>query len=167
MFFDRVIGQSAIKERLLADLRGGRVPHALMLCGPAGSGKLALAVAFAQTLLCQQPGDDGSACGDCISCRMAAKLEHPDLHFTFPVIKPANSSADYKPISDDFSNEWHELLAKGPYFTIEQWLEAIGTTSQQAIMTVKEADTVSHKLSLRSSQGGYKVSLVWLPERMR
>ena len=78
------IGQSAIWQRLLADLTADRVPHALMLCGPAGVGKLALAVDFARALLCQHPHEDGSPCGECVSCRMAAKLEHPDLHFTYP-----------------------------------------------------------------------------------
>ena len=166
MKFEEVIGQHDAKERLRKLVADGRLPHAMLISGPHGSGKMALAMAFASYLLCANR-HDGDSCGVCPQCVMLRKWAHPDLHFTFPVIKPANSSADYKPISDDFSNEWHELLAKGPYFTIEQWLEAIGTTSQQAIMTVKEADTVSHKLSLRSRQGGYKVSLVWLPERMR
>ena len=128
MFFDRVIGQSAIKERLLADLRGGRVPHALMLCGPAGSGKLALAVAFAQTLLCQQPGDDGSACGDCISCRMAAKLEHPDLHFTFPIVKDAKVKPE-NALSDLFIKEWRARLLASPYFDLNDWLEDMGAAN--------------------------------------
>ena len=75
-------------------------------------------------------------------------------------------SADHKPISDDFAKEWHELVMDGPYFTMDQWMQAMGGENQQAIITAGESDNLVRKLSLKSSQGGYKVSLVWLPERM-
>ena len=166
MKFEEVIGQHDAKGRLRTLVAENRLPHALLFCGPEGNGKMALAMAFASYLLCANR-HDGDSCGVCPQCTMLRKWAHPDLHFTFPVIKPTGSPSDYVPVSDDFTHEWYDLLAGGPYFTIEQWLDSIGTTSQQAIMTVKEADSVSHKLSLRSSQGGYKVSLIWLPERMR
>ena len=165
MKFSEVIGQVDAQQRLTKLVDEGRVPHAMLLCGPPGCGKMAMAMAFASYLLCGNR-HDGDSCGTCPQCIMLRKWAHPDLHFTFPVIKPAGSSSDYTPVSDDFIREWYDLLAEGPYFTIEQWLDMLGATSQQAIITVKEADAVTHKLSLRSSQGGYKVSLIWLPERM-
>ncbi|MCR5405056.1 MAG: hypothetical protein K6E91_14740, partial [Butyrivibrio sp.] len=97
---------------------------------------------------------------------MLQKLEHPDLHFTYPTIKLPSMSSDHKPISDDFAAEWHELMMQGPYFSIDEWLTAIGAENQQAIITAGESDSLVRKLSLKSSQGGYKVSVVWLPERM-
>ena len=166
MKFQEVIGQGEAKQRLVKLVEEGRVPHAMLFTGPKGCGKMAMAMAFASYLLCANR-HDGDSCGTCPQCIMLRKWAHPDLHFTYPVIKQSGTTSDYKPVSDDFSKEWHDLLADGPYFTIEQWLLAMGTTTQQAIMTVKEADAISHKLSLRSSQGGYKVSLIWLPERMR
>lgn len=166
MKFQEVIGQGEAKQRLVKLVEEGRVPHAMLFTGPKGCGKMAMAMAFASYLLCANR-HDGDSCGTCPQCIMLRKWAHPDLHFTYPVIKQSGTTSDYKPVSDDFSKEWHDLLADGPYFTIEQWLQAMGTTTQQAIMTVKEADAISHKLSLRSSQGGYKVSLIWLPERMR
>ncbi len=165
MTFDEVIGQEDAKLRLRALVEEDRVPHALMFCGPSGSGKLALALAFASYLLCQRR-HDGDSCGSCPQCAMVRKWAHPDLHFTFPVIKASDSSADYKPVSDDFSREWHEQLSEGPYFTIDQWLQLMNAANQQAIITVKESDEISRKLSLKSSQGGFKISLIWLPERM-
>ena len=165
MTFDEVIGQEDAKLRLRALVEEDRVPHALMFCGPSGSGKLALALAFASYLLCQYR-HDGDSCGSCPQCAMVRKWAHPDLHFTFPVIKASDSSADYKPVSDDFSREWHEQLSEGPYFTIDQWLQLMNAANQQAIITVKESDEISRKLSLKSSQGGFKISLIWLPERM-
>lgn len=166
MRFDEVIGHDDAKERLKAMVAEGHLPHALLFCGPKGCGKMALAMAFASYLLCQSHTADDDCCGKCLQCAMLRKWAHPDLHFTYPTIKPPGSSSDYKPVSDDFAREWHELLADGPYFTLEQWLERIGTVNQQAIITVKESDEISHKLSIKSSQGGYKISLIWLPERM-
>ena len=134
----------------------GRLPHALMLCGPTGSGKMALAIGFAKALLSRTPNDEA----------MLRQLEHPDLHFTYPTIKLPSMSTDHKPVSDDFAKEWHELVMRGPYFTMNEWLEQMGGENQQAIITAGESDDLTHKLSLKSSQGGYKVSLIWLPERM-
>jgi len=97
---------------------------------------------------------------------MLDKLEHPDLHFTYPTIKLQSMSADHKPVSDDFVQQWHEMLTAGPYFTMNEWLEQMGGDNQQAIITAGESDDLIRKLSLKSSQGGYKVSVIWLPERM-
>ena len=94
------------------------------------------------------------------------KLEHPDLHFTYPTIKLPSMGSDHKPVSDDFAREWHELIMASPYFTMNEWLEQMGGENQQAIITAGESDDLLRKLSLKSSQGGYKVSIVWLPERM-
>lgn len=165
MKFSEVIGQDDAKRRLVKLEAEGRVPHAMLITGPQGCGKMALALAFASYLLCANR-HDGDSCGSCPQCAMLRKWAHPDLHLTFPVIKPKGSSADYKPISDDYLTEWRAMLEQGAYFTVEQWLDAMHASSQQAIMTVKEADELTHKLMMRSSQGGYKVSVVWLPERM-
>lgn len=166
MKFSDVIGQQEVRDRLLQMVREGRLPHALMLCGPQGSGKMALALAFASYLLCPGHDDGDDRCGACPQCRMLDRLEHPDLHFTFPTIKLPSMGADHKPVSDDFIREWHALLSRGPYFTMEQWLAELGATTQQAVITAGESDALTHKLTLKSSQGGYKVSLIWLPERM-
>ena len=157
MDWNEVIGQKEVQERLLQMVAEDRLPHALMLCGPTGVGKMALALAFACHLL-----DDGRTS----SKAMLAKMEHPDLHFTFPTIKLDSMSTDHKPVSDDFAREWHELIMEGPYFTMDQWLSAMGGENQQAIITAGESDSLVRKLSLKSSQGGYKVSIIWLPERM-
>ena len=153
MKFSEVIGQEECKERLLQMVSEERLPHAVMLCGPQGVGKLAVAVAFGSYLL----GEDNA---------MVKRLEHPDLHFTYPTIKLPSMGSDHKPISADFAREWHELLMDGPYFSMDQWLEAIGAENQQAIITAGESDELVRKLNLKSSQGGYKVSIIWLPERM-
>ena len=157
MSFDEVIGQKEAQERLMQMVKEDRLPHAMMLCGPQGSGKLPLAVAFACQLL-----DNGTPSAKA----MLQKLEHPDLHFTYPTIKLPSMSSDHKPVSDDFAKEWHNLIMEGLYFTMDEWMQAMGGENQQAIITAGESDELVRKLSMKSSQGGYKVSVVWLPERM-
>lgn len=166
MKFADVIGQDNIKQRLVQLSKGDRLPHALMLCGPAGSGKLSLALAFASYLLCEGNKDGGEACGSCPQCAMLRKWEHPDLHFSFPVIRPAGTSSEHKMSSDDFIQEWREMLCKSTYVTMDNWLTAMDAANQQALMGVGESDVLIRKLSLKSSQGGYKISVIWLPERM-
>lgn len=166
MRFSEVIGQEDTKRHLLAMAASGKVPHAMLFQGPQGDGKMAMAMAFASALLCQNHAPGEEACGHCQQCAMLEKWEHPDLHFTFPTIKPKGSPSDYKPISDDFIREWKQLLCQGPYFTLNQWLSAIGVENQQSIISVGESDELQRKLSLMSSQGGYKINIMWLPERM-
>ena len=153
-----------MQQRLMRMVDEERLPHAIMLTGPQGAGKLALAIGFAKVLLSQ--GGETSMFGEPVESPMLRKLEHPDLHFTYPTIKLPSMSADHKPVSDDFAREWHELVMAGPYFTMNEWLELMGGENQQAIITAGESDELVRKLSLKSSQGGYKVSIVWLPERM-
>ena len=162
--FEQVIGQCEVQERLMQMVKEDRLPHAIMLCGPQGSGKMALAVGFAKVLLSKN--GETSIFGNPTESPMLAKLEHPDLYFTYPTIKLPSMGADHKPISDDFAREWHELIMASPYFTMNEWLEQMGGENQQAIITAGESDELVRKLSLKSSQGGYKVSLIWLPERM-
>ena len=149
-----------------------RVPHALMFCGPQGCGKLAMALAFASYLL----GERESAPEEMTEEQkrtqaMLRKWEHPDLHFTFPTIKTSDMGSDHNPVSLDFIKEWKEmLLSQGPYVLISDWMQRMGKSdadfNKQAIITVEETDNISRELSMMSSQGGYKISLIWLPERM-
>lgn len=124
----------------------------MLFCGPMGCGKKALALAFASRLL----GDS----------QLLRQWQHPDLHFSFPTIKKPTMGSDHQPVSDDYAQEWRQLLGDGAYFSIEQWMEAMGAENQQAIITGAESDRLSRRLSMKASQGGYKVCVMWLPERM-
>ena len=149
MTFDQIIGQSQAKQHLLDELQQGRIPHALMLHGPEGNGALPLAIAYAQRLLGGGP--------------MAEKLQHPDLHFVFPIYKKTSGKDSY---CDDFLREWRELLLTKPYFGMAEWMDMAGAENQQLVIYANESDAILHKLSLKSSQGGYKVMIIWLPEKM-
>ena len=161
MFFKDVVGQEEAKRRLIDEAKKGKIAHARLFCGPEGIGKLPLAIAYARYLSCDNPGEE-DACGFCPSCIKFNKLAHPDLHFVFPVIKKKAKDT----VSDDFITEWRELLNHNPYFNLNIWLEEMGAENQQAQIYVKESDEIIRKLSLKSSQGGYKIMIIWLPEKM-
>ena len=161
-----VIGQEEAWNRLTQMAKTDRMPHAILLCGPQGAGKMALAMAFAKYLLCSSHDTDNKPCGSCRQCLMLEKWEHPDLHFTYPTIKLPSMASDHKPVSDDFAKQWRQMICESPYFSMDQWMNIIGADNQQAIITAGESDELVKKLSLMSSQGGYKVSVIWLPERM-
>ena len=163
MYFKDIIGQETVKQRLRLEVREGRVPHAQLFAGPEGTGALPLAKAYARFLLCTRRGEE-DACGTCPSCVKLNKLAHPDLHFVFPVVKRKGGGDT---VSDDYIREWRELAISTPYFGMNHWLDAMGAENQQAQIFVKESDELVRKLSLKSSEGGYKVVIIWLPEKMK
>lgn len=163
MQFNQVIGQSEAIGRLKQQADEGRVPHALLFSGPEGCGKLATAWALACRLLCQHP-ENGDACGHCSACKMSAAAVHPDLHFAFPVVKPKGSKG--APVSDLYLDAWRQQLCATPYFDRATWLERMGTENQQAQIYVEESNLILRKLSLKASQSGYKVMIIWQPELM-
>lgn len=175
MSIKEVIGQKDVWARLMQMVEEERVPHAMLFCGPRGCGKMATALAFASYMMGERDVNDlpsGTELTDTQrrASAMLKKWEHPDIHFTYPTIKTSDMASDHKPISADFASQWRELLAQGPYFQIDQWMRKMGKSdadfNKQAIITAEETDDLSHKLNFKSVLGGYKISVIWLPERM-
>lgn len=178
MKFKEVVGQEEARQRLLQLVAEHRVPHAMMLCGPAGCGKMALALAFASFLLGEYDETDPLQTEAIKSLpqmqperrrnavAMLHKWSHPDLLFSYPVIRPKNTGTEHKMQSDDFVREWNDMLLGGVYFSLDHWLSAMGAENQQARIGVGESELLIRKLSMKSSQGGYKVCIIWLPEKM-
>lgn len=77
--FDGIFGQPRVREFLRASIASGRVSHAYLFTGPAGSNKTAAAYAFAQAILCKDHG-----CRTCDDCRRIERRKHPDVHFYTP-----------------------------------------------------------------------------------
>ncbi len=138
----------------MADIN--RIPHALLLLGMPGSGGLALALAFAQYVLCENKQED-DACGICRGCLKTSKLIHPDLHFSFPTVGTNVTS-------DHFLDNWRQAIAENPYFDVNQWLQIIGAENKQGNINKEECSQIMRKLSLKIFEGQYKVMLIWLPE---
>ncbi|MDE6214884.1 DNA polymerase III subunit [Bacteroides sp.] len=160
--FKDVIGQAAAKQRLIQEVQEGRIPHAQLFCGTSGTGKLPLALAYARYISCPNRTET-DACGTCPSCVKWDKLVHPDIHFVFPIVKSAKGK---KEVCDDYITNWRHLLLTTPYFGLNHWLNEIDAENGQAIIYAKESDEITRKLNLKSSEGGYKAVIVWLPEKL-
>ncbi|RLD87825.1 MAG: DNA polymerase III subunit delta [Bacteroidetes bacterium] len=163
MLFKEIIGQQEVKGKLLSLVREDRTPHAMMLFGPEGTGKLALAVAMTQYLACNDRQED-DACGVCPSCIKFGKLVHPDLHFVVPVLKTGSMTAP--PVSDDYAVEWREALLTDLYLTESQWYESLGAENKQGIINVKESENIIRKLAFKPYESDYRMVVIWLPEKM-
>ena len=163
MLFKEIYGHSEIRERLIRTTVENRVSHAILLHGPEGSGKFALAMAYAQLLHCSGE-QDGDSCGVCPSCQKATKLIHPDIHFVFPVATTKKVSSE--PISDLFLEQWRSFISDSVYPSLSGWLQFLEVENKQGGIFKKEAETLLRKLSLKAFESECKVVLFWLPEKM-
>ncbi|MDR3328649.1 MAG: DNA polymerase III subunit delta [Prevotellaceae bacterium] len=164
MLFSEVIGQEALRQQLAGAAQRGRVSHAQLLVGREGSGGMALALAYAQYLMCEAP-TEADACGQCSACAKMHKLAHPDLHFAFPVNVPTGDRRK-DPVSDMFIAEWRTALLSNPYLTEQEWLQGLQLSNKQGNISAHEAEAILRKLTLKAFEGRYKILLMWLPERM-
>src|SRR5664280_3220956 len=162
MNFSQIPGQKAIKAKLLRSVKEERVSHAQLFTGPEGCGSMALALAYARYISCENRTDTDS-CGVCKSCVKYEKLIHPDLHFVFPVIKGKKAT---DPVSDNYIEEWREFINKSPYFTLNNWMDSIDVGNAQGMIFASEASEIIKKLSLKSFESDFKIMIIWLPEKM-
>jgi DNA polymerase-3 subunit delta' len=163
MLFKDIPGHEEEKDRLIRSVQENRVSHAQLFWGPVGSGNLALALAYAQYIACENKQVNDS-CGECSACKKYAKLIHPDLHFVYPVNKTEEEKKNVT--SDTFLETWRSTILENPYIDINEWNIALGIEQKLTIINVDEADLILKKLSLKSFEGGYKILIMWMPERM-
>lgn len=162
MNFSQIPGQTEIKTKLIRSVREERVSHAQLFAGPEGCGGMALALAYARFISCENRGDNDS-CGTCKSCVKYEKMIHPDLHFVFPVIKGKKAS---DPVSDNYIGEWRDFVTNSPYFTINAWFDSIEVGNAQGMIFASEAAEIIKKLSLKTFESDFKIMIIWLPEKM-
>ncbi len=163
MKFADVIGQDAIKNRLIKTVRNSRVSHAQLFIGPEGTGKLPMALAYAQFINCTNKQENDS-CGLCPSCIKYEKLIHPDLHFIYPT---ATKKGLEKPTSKDFIKHWRELLMENKaYMNLPAWYEKIGIERKQGIINSRDCNDIIKTLSYKSYEANYKVMIIWMVEKL-
>ena len=162
MKFSDIPGQKEIIQKLVSTVTRERVSHAQLFTGPEGCGSLALALAYAQFVSCENrlPAD---SCGVCKSCVKYEKFIHPDLHFVFPVIKDKKTN---EPVSDYYIEQWRDFLGQSPFFTLNKWLDSIEVENAQGLIFASEASEIIKKLSLKSFESDFKIMIIWLPEKM-
>ncbi|MBK8343267.1 MAG: hypothetical protein IPL12_08110 [Bacteroidetes bacterium] len=168
MLFKDIIGQTRIKVQLTKGVADNRVSHAQLFLGPEGSGNLAMALAYAQYINCENKQSVaaendlsyGDSCGACPSCIKAQKFIHPDIHFTFPFVK-----LDQKELCADWMVEWRQFMLNTPYGGYNEWItQIIDTENKQGNITAKECQEIMRRLSLKNYEAEYKVLILWLPE---
>lgn len=162
MDFSEIIGQKNIKALLPKTIESSRIPHAQLFVGDSGSGPLPIAITYAKSILCHRYTADSTEAEIC--GRKVDKLSHPDLHFVYPV----NTNDDIKkhPVSALFSEEWRQFVLENPYASLFDWLQNLGIENKQGIINVKEAEEIAKRLSLKSFEGGYKVMIIWMADKM-
>ncbi|MFD0761518.1 ATP-binding protein [Lutibacter aestuarii] len=158
MNFSEILGQEHLKNHLVKSTDNGRISHAQLFVGKEGSGVLPTAIAYAQYILCSTSSNK-EACA--LKCK---KLQHPDLHFAFPV--STNETVKSKPVSNLFLDEWRKFVTTNPYGNLFEWLQTLGIENKQGQIGVDEADEIVKSLKLKSYEGGYKVMIIWMAEKM-
>ena len=165
MLFKEIIGNNSLKKQLIEAVRNNRISHAQLFSGKSGSAKLALALAYAQFLNCENRSAVDS-CGICSSCLKFNNLSHPDLHLVIPVLKTKEVQ---KPVSDHFIGQWRNFIINNYYGSLNGWIDSFGTenkSGQQGAIYKDEANNIHKKLSLKNYEAEYRVVLIWMPERM-
>ncbi len=161
MLFKEIYGQEAIKHTFIKAVSDNRLAHAILLHGPQGTGKLALAIALAQYVNCPNK-KEGEACGTCPSCIQFSKLVHPDLHFVYPITRSSESTT-----CDNFLPDWRTRVTEFPYFNLEQWEKLINQDNKQSTIYTNESNEIIKKLGSKAYESEYKVMIIWLPEKMQ
>ncbi|MDQ1772368.1 DNA polymerase III subunit delta [Labilibaculum sp. A4] len=162
MQFKDIIGLESVKSQFIQTVKENRISHAQLLVGPAGVGKLPLAIAFAQYVSCLDQKENDS-CGVCSSCKKYQKLIHPDLHFVFPVVTGKGFT---NPVSDNFIGSWRSQIENDPYFDLGEWYQTLGVDNSQGLIYSSESNEIIRKLNLKTYESDYKIMVIWLPEKM-
>jgi DNA polymerase-3 subunit delta' len=160
MLYEDVLGQEHIKNHLKQSVLNGRIPHAQLFVGPEGCGTLPMAIAYARSILSSNKNEVELE-------EVAAKfknLSHPDLHFAFPVT--TSDKAKSHPISSNYLEEWRRLIKEQPYGNLFDWYNLLGVDNKQGQIGVDEAQDIVKSLSLKAYEGGYKVMIIWMAEKM-
>ena len=163
MQFSEILGQEHIKSHLTTSAGLGRIPHAQLFVGPEGSGTLAMAIAYAQYILCSN--QDGENSGSNTACNLKfQKLSHPDLHFVYPTV--TTEEVKKNPKSIDFIVDWRNFVSQNPYGGLFDWYSVLGVQNKQGEIRVDDAQEVLKSLALKSYEGGYKIMIVWMADKM-
>ena len=163
MQFSEILGQDYLKNHLVKSATSGRIPHAQLFVGPEGSGTLPMAIAYAQYILCQNVGSEND--GGNSSCNLKFEsISHPDLHFIYPTV--TTEEVKTKPKSLDFITEWRQFLSENPYGGLFDWYQMLGVQNKQGEIRVEDASEILRLLSLKSYEGGYKVMIIWMAEKI-
>ena len=163
MQFSEILGQEHIKSHLTKSANLGRIPHAQLFVGPEGSGTLPMAIAYAQYLICSNQNVENSGSNEACNLKFQ-KTSHPDLHFIYPTV--STEEVKTKPKSIDFITEWRQFLEQNKYGSLFDWYQILGVKNKQGEIRVDDAQEILKLLALKSFEGGYKVMIIWMADKL-
>jgi DNA polymerase III subunit delta' len=167
MQFSQIIGLEDIKHTLVSSVQKNHVAHAQLFLGKEGSANLALAVAYATLLNCENKTPESTdSCGSCPSCYKFNRLIHPDFHFIVPTATTKHITKRDEAVSSVFMREWREFFLKNPYANLKEWSSAFGAEGKQCIIPVEDGRNIIKSLALKAFEAEYKILIIWLPELM-
>lgn len=164
MQFQQIINQENPKSHLLHTIRAGKLPHALLICGGEGVGKLPFAVALAQYVNCLNPSETDS-CGTCIACHKINQGIHPDVHYVLPIIAATKSGRHL--LTEDYFDGFRARFFIHPYYGFEEWQQTLDGDNKQLFISVHEMREAKRKLNLKAFEGKNKILIIWNIEKMR
>ncbi|MEA1786464.1 DNA polymerase III subunit delta' [Arenibacter sp. GZD96] len=163
MLFRDILGLDHIKKHLTTSADAGRIPHAQMFVGAEGVGTLPMALAYAQYILCKNSEAENTTGNEACNLK-CSHFSHPDLHFAFPVANTEKVKSHA--VSNHFMGDWQLFLKEQPYGNLFDWYRHINIEKKQGLIGVDEAQDIARKLSLKSYEGGWKVMLIWMAEKL-
>ncbi len=158
MNFEQIIGQSHLVKHLKNSVDNGRISHAQLFVGKEGTGTLPIAIAYAGYLICKNHNAPETCLQKC------QKLQHPDLHFAFPVA--TNDMVKSHPVSNLFLKDWRDFLGRNPYGSLYDWYQYLGIENKQGQIGVDEAQEIVKALQLKPYEGTFQVMIIWMTEKM-
>jgi DNA polymerase-3 subunit delta' len=163
MLFSEIVGQDLIKNHLTKSVEVGRIPHAQLFIGPEGCGTLAMAIAYAQYLLCGNSNGENSGGNEACNLKFS-HFAHPDLHFIYPTV--TTDDVKSKPKSIDFLKDWQEFLTDNTYGSLFDWFKQLNVENKQGEIRVGDAQEILKTLALKSYEGGFKVMIIWMADKL-
>lgn len=160
MKFADITGHKATIASLREAVDTDHIPHAILIGGQEGIGKMRVARAFISYLYCMNR-NNGDSCGKCPACLQNAHHNNPDLHYIFPRIGASQKS------TDTFLPQWHDFLDRHSYMPKEEWARAIEAGNTVPVIYRSDATEISRTAALSSFAYRYKTYVIWLPERMQ
>ena len=158
MLFKDIIGHEEIKARLINSVKNSRISHAQLFYGAEGTHKLALAIAYAQYIMCTNRGETDS-CGVCPSCRQMEKLQHPDLHFHYP--RP-------KKDAPDLSQAWRTLITQNDgHVSLDKWALLTEAENKQFTIYTEQTMDIIREIGMKSYESEFKILIIWLIEKIQ
>jgi DNA polymerase III subunit delta' len=163
MKFNEILGHKTFINHLVNTVITGRIPHAQLFIGSEGSGILTVAIAYSQMILCSNLGTENSLENE--SCNLKFEsFSHPDLHFIYPTV--TTEDVKTKPKSVDFIKKWKNFLKEKPYGSLFDWYSFLEVQNKQGEIRVDDSQEILKTLALKSYEGGYKIMIVWMAEKM-